>query len=116
MGYGDAKVEQPGDRQAAEGQQKSSDEWQERDEGRSWKCQQPCMLTIIPAAHTPPLRLSARLGEKMNQVAKSRDIKYIVGMGVFACWRGESHHSTQECAGRMPTPQRARRPRYGRQS
>jgi hypothetical protein len=49
----------------------TSDERQETDRGTGRKCKQPSTLTIIRAARTPPLRLSAASGEKMNQVAKA---------------------------------------------
>jgi hypothetical protein len=39
------------------------------------KYKRPCALKIIRAAHTPPLRLSAEFGEKINRFSEFENCK-----------------------------------------
>jgi hypothetical protein len=53
----------------------SAVQWPSRDvlsaQGEGRKGGQRCAFTMIPGAHTTPLRLSTGWGEKMNQLTKA---------------------------------------------
>jgi hypothetical protein len=53
----------------------TSGKWQKSDKDRRRKCGGPCTLTINPAAHTSPLRLSTVSSEKMNRFADCENRK-----------------------------------------